>query len=80
MKFGSWTYNLDAIQFTANKSWQINPTVITGHGDDGFSEELFENNGVSPSIDIHNHFIVLLNIEATCFSGMGNTWRSRQTH
>ena len=56
MKFGSWTYNLDAIQFTANKTWQINPTVITGHGDDGFSEELFENNGVSPSMDIHKHF------------------------
>jgi len=47
MKFGSWTYNMDAIQFTGNKTWQINPTLITGHIDDGFSEELFEKNGVS---------------------------------
>ena len=56
MKFGSWTYNMDAIQFTGNKTWQINPTLITGHIDDGFSEELFEKNGVSSLIDIHSNF------------------------
>ena len=48
---------MDAIQFTGNKTWQIDPTLITGQGDDGFSEELFENNGVSSLIHIHSHFV-----------------------
>ena len=49
MKFGSWTYKLDALNIKVNKTGQLTPKGITGEADDGFSEELFEKNGVISS-------------------------------
>ena len=46
MKFGSWTYKLDALNIKVNKTDQVTPKETTGEADDGFSESLFEKNGV----------------------------------
>ena len=46
MKFGSWTYKLDALNIKVNKTGQLTPKATTGEIDDGFSNDLFEKNGV----------------------------------
>ena len=46
MKFGSWTYKLDSLNIKGNKTGKVTPLATTGEVDDGFSEYLFEKNGV----------------------------------
>ena len=47
MKFGSWTYKLDSLNIKGNKTGKVTPLATTGEADDGFSEYLFEKNGVN---------------------------------
>ena len=79
MKFGSWTYKLDALNIKVNKTGQLTPKATTGEIDDGFSSDLFEKNGVI----LLNSFLSLIvdgntndNGMHDFLTGMGNTWRS----
>ena len=79
MKFGSWTYNLDDMNLTGNKTGQIEPKIITGHSNDGLSEELFENNGV---IILRGNMIIIViqNILSIFFdSRNGKYWVFQQS-
>ena len=76
MKFGSWTYKLDALNIKVNKTDQPTPKATTGEADDGFSEGLFEKNGVNILINticmiiMNNSFKIL---KSTFYLGVGNT-------
>ena len=79
MKFGSWTYKLDAMTIIGNKTSQLVQKQITGQENDGFSEEQFEENGVIISMNC-NIFLCLchaLQYLLIFVTGMGNPRRSR---
>ena len=59
MKFGSWTYKLDALNIKVNKTDQVTPKETTGEADDGFSEGLFEKNGVIFLMNVIYSMIIL---------------------
>ena len=76
MKFGSWTYKLDALNITVNKTDQPTPKATTGEADDGFSEGLFEKNGVTIQMNFIHMVIITNHIKLlkSAFSlGVGNT-------
>ena len=59
MKFGSWTYKLDALNIKVNKTDQPTPKATTGEADDGYSEGLFEKNGVIFLMNVIYSMIIL---------------------
>ena len=80
MKFGRWTYKLDALTIIGNKTSQLVQKQITGQENDGFSEDQFEENGVI-ILNNDNTFLCLchdLKYLLMLLLGMGNTRSSRK--